>query len=104
MAAPGVGMDFKARMRTLKQSSVGGNNDYLLGLIGRDHPEILERVKDEEFGSLQVVAREAGIVLAQPKKTLNLSANLERVADVLNTHYEPAQVQRIIERFPMKGT
>ena len=23
MAAPGVGMDFKARMRTLKQSSVG---------------------------------------------------------------------------------
>ncbi len=76
----------------------GMSNDYLLARIARDHPEILQRVADGQFTSVRKAAREAGIALAQPKKTVTLSANVERVADTLKTHYSCEEVQRIIER------
>jgi hypothetical protein len=44
-------------------SSSGGNSaDYLTARIARDHPKILERMKQGEFTSVRAAAKEAGIV------------------------------------------
>ena len=82
--------------RTTKTGS--RNPEYLLARIFRDHPDIFERVLNGEFDSVRAAARVAGIELATPKKTITLSNNVERVADTLKGHYEPEQLQRIIER------
>ena len=59
---------------------------------------ILKRVTDGEFDSVRAAAREAGIAIAQPKKTVTLSDNVDRVADTLKSHYTPEQVKRIVEK------
>ena len=74
------------------------SNAYLLVRIARDYPDVFQRVIDGEFESVRAAAREAGIALAQPKKTVTLGGNVDRVADVLRTYYQPEQVQRIIAR------
>ena len=76
----------------------GNNPEYLLERIARDNPDVFQRVIDGEFVSARAAAREAGISLAQPKKTLTLSDNVERVADTLKAHYTREQMQRIIDR------
>ena len=74
---------------------------YLLARIARDHPDVMQRVMEGEFDSVRAAAREAGIALAAPKKTLSLGNNVERVADTLRNHYEPEQISRLIERLSM---
>ena len=75
----------------------GNNAEYLLGRIRRDRPDIYERVIAGEFVSARAAAREAGIPLAQPKSTLSLGDDVDRVALKLKARYTPAQVQRIVE-------
>ena len=81
----------------------GKGSDYLVRRIARDAPEVWERMKRGEFTSVAAAAREAGIKLAVPKKTVTLSDNLDRVADRLMGHYTPEQVKRIRERLAEKG-
>ena len=59
---------------------------------------MFQRVVDGEFTSVRAAAREAGIALAQPKKTVTLSDNVERVADAIKGHYNRKQVEQIIAR------
>ena len=79
------------------QKSTGNSNDYLLRRIARDYPNMLQRIADGEFDSARAAAREAGIALAQPKKTVALSDNVERVADAIKGYYSPEQVRRMVE-------
>jgi hypothetical protein len=44
------------------QKSRGTNSTYLTRRIARDRPDILQRMKEGEFSSVQAAAREAGIV------------------------------------------
>ena len=74
------------------------NSDYLLARIARDRPDILERVKAGEFDSVRAAAREAGIIAMRPKKTVTLSDDVARVADVLRSHYGSEQLRQIVER------
>ena len=90
------GSDFQSDNDNTEKTSRGSDPQYLLARIARDHPDIIQRVADGEFTSVRAAAREAGIALAQPKKTVTLSDNVERVADTIKGHYTPDQVQRII--------
>lgn len=83
-----------------KTEKITGRNssESLLRLIEQDHPEVMERIIAQEFDSVRAAAREAGITLAQPKKTVTLSDNVERVASVLKGHYEAEQIQQIIKK------
>ena len=74
----------------------GADPKYLLQRIARDRPDILQRVTDGEFTSALAAARAAGIPLAQPKKTVTLGDNVERVADTIKAHYSDEQIQRIV--------
>ena len=76
----------------------GNANAYLLARIAWDYPDMFQRVVDGEFTSVRAAAREAGIALAQPKKTVTLSDNVERVADAIKGHYNRKQVEQIIAR------
>ncbi len=80
------------------QKSAGNSNVYLLRRIARDHPDTLQRIVDGEFDSARAAAREAGIALAQPKKTVVLSDNVERVADAIKGYYTSEQVKQIVGR------
>ena len=79
-------------------------SDYLVARIARDAPDVLERMKAGEFESVRAAAREAGIELATPKRTVTLSDNVERVADRLRSHYTPDQLQRISARLAEEET
>ena len=79
-------------------SSRGNRSDYLTARIARDRPDVWERMKRGEFDSVAAAAREAGIPLPQPRRTVSLSDNVERVADRMKAHYSSEQVRRIIER------
>ena len=83
---------------TQVMSSQGNRSDYLTARIARDRPDIWERMKRGEFDSVKAAAREAGIPLPQPRRTMSLSDNVDRVANKLRQHYTPEQVQRIAER------
>jgi hypothetical protein len=48
----------------------GESSDYLTARIARDRPDILERMKTGEFGSVREAAIEAGIVNAKPRYSL----------------------------------
>ena len=76
----------------------GRGTDYLTARIARDRPDIWERMKHGEFDSVAAAAREAGIPLPQPRRTMSLSDNVDRVANKLRQHYTQEQVQRIAER------
>ena len=79
-------------------SSRRNKTDYLTARIARDRPDVWERMKRGEFNSVAAAAREAGIILPKPRRTVSLSDNVERVADRMMAHYSPEQVRRIIER------
>ena len=81
-------------MTTRKRRNQGGTpSDYLVSRIARDRPDILERMKPLEYSSVAQAARAAGIGgVAQPLKRVALTANLERVAGALTSHYPPLQV------------
>ena len=79
-------------------SSLGRASDYLTARIARDRPDIWERMRRGEFNSVRAAALEAGIPLPQPRRTMSLSDNVERVAKRLRQHYSRDQVQRIAER------
>ena len=81
-----------------KSSPKADRSDYLTARIARDRPDIWERMKRGEFDSVKAAAREAGIPLPQPRRTMSLSDNVVRVADKLRRHYTQEQVQRIAER------
>ena len=80
-----------------KVQSTRGDTDpeYLLSVIARDNPEIMQRVINGEFQSARAAAREAGIALAQPKKTVTLSDNVDRLVATLKSHYSAEQIQRL---------
>ena len=82
----------------LEKTQRGADPKYLLGRIARDRPDIFQRVVDGEFTGVRAAAREAGIAMAQPKKTVTLSDNVERVADAIKGHYTREQVEQIIAR------
>lgn len=67
----------------------------LLARIARDHPDILERVKQGEFRSAPEAARAAGIQIAKRQRTVTLSDKVDRVADVLSKHYSPEQLDEL---------
>ena len=76
----------------------GSNNaNYLMARIARDAPEVWKRMKLGEFESVAAAAREAGIKLVKPKKSVTLSENVDRVADRLRSHYSREQLRRIRE-------
>ena len=82
-----------------RKLALGGNRtDYLTARIARDRPDIWERMKLGEFDSVAAAAREAGIPLPKPRRTVSLSNNVDRVANRLRQHYTLEQVQRIAER------
>lgn len=92
------GDDVQTYNANTENSANGNNSEYLLGRIARDNPIVFQKVIDGEFLSVRAAAREAGIELAQPKKTVTLTTNVERVADTLKSHYSREEVQRIIDR------
>ena len=92
------GRDFQFDNGNTENNTSGNSNAYLLARIGRDYPDMFQRVVDGEFTSVRAAAREAGIALAQPKKTVTLSDNVERVADAIKGHYTREQVEQIITR------
>ncbi len=83
-------------------SSRGNRTDYLTARIARDRPDIWERMKHGEFSSVAAAAREAGIHLPQPRRTVSLSDNVDRLALRLRQHYTAEQIQRIAERLLAK--
>ena len=92
------GNEFQAHHDNTENNTMGNNPEYLLGRIARDNPIVFQKVIDGEFLSVRAAAKAAGIELAQPKKTVTLSTNVERVADTLKLHYSREEVQRIIDR------
>jgi len=62
----------------------GTSADYLTARIGRDRPDILQRMKDGEFSSVRKAALEAGIV--QPTITIPLDPS--RAARSLRRHFK----------------
>lgn len=91
----------KSGQPAARQKSTGGSDGYLLRRLARDYPHMLQRIIDGEFDSAAAAAREAGIALAQPKKTVTLSNNVERVADTISGYYSMEQLQRIVERLTL---
>lgn len=71
------------------------STDYLTARIARDRPDIWERMKRGEFPSVAAAAREAGIKLAKPKRTMTLSDNVDHVVGRLKEHYSQEQLHRI---------
>ena len=71
------------------QKSRGTNSTYLTRRIARDHPDIIQRMKDGEFSSVQAAAREAGIV--EKSRQIWLSKDpakgAERIQDQLGADY-----------------
>jgi len=71
------------------QKSRGTNSIYLTRRIARDHPDIIQRMKDGEFSSVQAAAREAGIV--ENSRQIWLSKDpakaAERIQDQLGADY-----------------
>ena len=90
------GADFQVSHEKLENG--GGSQDYIFAVLQRDHPDIFQRVCNGEFASARAAAKEAGLALAQSKKTMTLGDNVDRVADTLKAHYSAEQVERIIER------
>lgn len=87
-----------------KQGNTSKASKNMLGLIAKDHPDILLRVANGEFDSIRAAARAAGITTAQSKKTVTLSDNVDRVANVLINRYSPEQLRRIIEKLSITYT
>lgn len=94
---PNNGESKKGYNGNIIPSSRGNNATYLLGLMARDYPDMLERVKDGEFESVRAAAREAGIPLAQPKPTMSLGDDVDKVALKLKARYTAEQIRRIVE-------
>ena len=71
------------------QKSRGTNSIYLIRRIARDRPDILQRMKDGEFSSVQAAAREAGI--AEKSRLIWLSKDpakaAERIQNQLGADY-----------------
>ena len=51
---------------------------YLTARIARDRPDIWERMRLGEFNSVAAAAREAGIRMPKPRRTVTLGDNVER--------------------------
>ena len=83
---------------TRVMSSQGNRSDYLTARIARDRPDIWERMKHGEFDSVAAAAREAGITLPQPRRTVTLSDKVDRVAERLHSHYTPEQFAALARR------
>ncbi len=81
-----------------RRGNTNKDSKDLLGLIAKDHPDILLRITNGEFDSVRSAAREAGIPIAQPRKSVTLSDNVDHVADVLIDYYTAEQLARIIEK------
>ena len=52
----------------ISRFNYGTNADYLTARIARDHPDILERMKDGKFKSVRAAAKEAGIVTERKQR------------------------------------
>ena len=74
------------------------SSEQMMSLIATEHPDILQRIADEEFATMIDAARAAGIERTKPRKTVTLSDNVDRVADTLKSYYTPEQIRRIRER------
>ena len=68
-------------------------------LIAKENPPFAEKLASGEvvFTSARQAARAAGVSIPARRPTVNLSDNVERVADKLKAYYTPDQVNRIIE-------
>ena len=75
------------------------SSEYVMGLIAKENPEFAEKIASGEvvFTSARQAARAAGVFIPARKPTVNLSDNVERVADKIKSYYSPDQVNRIIE-------
>ena len=75
------------------------SSEYIMRLIAKENPEFAEKIASGEvvFANARQAARAAGVFLPARKPSVNLSDNVERVADKLKSYYSPEQVKRIIE-------
>ena len=64
--------------------------EYLTARIARDRPDIWERMKNGEFTSVAAAAREAGIVVKNPRRVV-LNDDVSAVVAALKRYYSPEQ-------------
>ena len=79
-------------------SSRRNRSDYLTARIARDRPDIWERMRQGEFSSVAAAAREAGIALPKPRRSVSLGDDVGRVADRLSKHYTLEQITGLTRR------
>ncbi len=67
----------------------------LTARIARDRPDIWERMKNGEFTSVAAAAREAGILVNNPKRVV-LRDDVAVVAAALRQHYSEDQLKDLV--------
>ena len=89
--------EFQASHAKLETIKAGANDQYLLGRILRDHPDVYKRIEQGEFASVAEAARAAGIVNKR-RKVVSLSDNVGRLAETIHGHYTPEQITEFTKR------
>ena len=87
--------DYNYNLETPKQ---GTSRDYLLNRLYNQHYDIFERWERGEYRSVQAAAREAGIELVKPRRTVTLGSDIDRLATTLQGHYAPEQFTELARR------
>jgi|GEM_PF-2849626 len=76
---------------TLK--SRGNSSDYLIAVLGRDHPDILKRLQAGEFKSARAAAIAAGIVKAGPV----IPRDPQKLATAIIEHYSTDEARALVD-------
>lgn len=71
----------------------GTSAEYLASVIARDHPEILDGMKDGKFKSTRQAAIAAGII--KPSQTWSAPTDVEKLAVALAKRFTPEQRQQL---------
>ena len=76
----------------------GNSREYLLSRLYHKHYDIFQRWERGEFRSVRAAAIAAGIGVQQAKRSVTLGNNMNRLAEVLHTHYTPDQLAALSDR------
>ena len=90
--------EFQVNNCQLERHQGGTGRDYLLARLYHQHYDIFQRWERGEFRSVRAAAIAAGIGVQQAKRTVTLGNNMDRLAEVLHTHYTPDQLAALSDR------
>lgn len=82
----------RSRNNNVISTIQGNSQNYLTARIARDHPEILDRMKAGEFGSVRAAALVAGIV----KPVYTIPHDIPRAARLLLKHFSAAEIAELV--------